>query len=60
MAVIMCIAAVETEATLKFSRHIVREMALILCIVAVDMGPEAKLKFIENLSEKFLQYCLFL
>jgi len=50
MAVILCIAAVETEATLKFSRHIVREMALILCIVAVDMGPEAKLKFIENLS----------
>jgi len=54
MAPILCIAAVdiEVEATLNFSRYIVREMALILCIVVVDMETEATLKFPRNIARK--------
>jgi len=44
MALILFIAAVETEATPESSRNIAREMALILCMVAVDMEAEETLK----------------
>jgi len=45
MALILCIVALgmEATATVKFSEHIVREMAPVLYIVAVDMEAEATL-----------------
>ena len=54
MASNLCFAAVEMEAvaTLKYSIHIARDMALILFIVAVEEA-EATLKFLDKSSEKW-------
>ena len=60
MALISFIVAVdEAEATLEVSGHIIRAIALVLCIVTVDRVAEATLKVSRhNVREMALIFCI--